>query len=174
MIVEDCCVSERGVEGASMETYRPMTLEEKLPDIFRYHSPKDDQPQKYEAIRSKALELAIVIVANTPQSADQTAAIRLLREAVMTANAEFRPQRRAGHRLKLMLKLGRLAERMRVTNPQRGRSLLSSTTKVRVLHRPPLSARSVESRSSDLTRRSAQRIRWTRSFRSAGADAMSA
>ena len=69
--------------------YRPMTLEEKLPGIFKYHAPKDGQPEKYEAIRNKALELAQVIVANTPQSADQTAAIRLLREAVMTANASI-------------------------------------------------------------------------------------
>lgn len=69
------------------ETYRPMTLAEKLPSIFTYHAPKDGQPAQYQAIRDKALELAEVIVANTPQSADQTAAIRLLREAVMTANA---------------------------------------------------------------------------------------
>ena len=71
------------------ETYRPMTLAEKLPDIFRYHAPKGNQPAQYEAIRNKALELAQVIVDNTPQSADQTAAIRLLREAVMTANASI-------------------------------------------------------------------------------------
>lgn len=54
---------------------------------FSYHSPKADQPSRYEAIRDSAKELATVIVTNTPPSADQTAAIRLLREAVMTANA---------------------------------------------------------------------------------------
>ena len=56
-------------------------------NIFTYHAPTSDQLPKYEAIRAKAKELGQVIVDNTPQSADQTAAIRLLREAVMTANA---------------------------------------------------------------------------------------
>lgn len=65
----------------------PPTLADKLTEIFTYHSPKGDQPKQYAAIREKALEMAQVIVSNTPQSADQTAAIRLLREAVMTANA---------------------------------------------------------------------------------------
>ena len=72
-----------------MPTDRPMTLAEKLPAIFTYHSPTGDQPDKYKAIRDKALEMAQVIVACTPTSADQTAAIRLLREAVMTANASI-------------------------------------------------------------------------------------
>jgi hypothetical protein len=56
-------------------------------NIFTYHSPTPDQLPKYEAIRAKAKELGQVIVDNTPAGADQTAAIRLLREAVMTANA---------------------------------------------------------------------------------------
>jgi hypothetical protein len=58
-----------------------------IENIFTYHSPTPDQLSKYEAIRAKAKELGHVIVENTPVSADQTAAIRLLREAVMTANA---------------------------------------------------------------------------------------
>lgn len=58
-----------------------------IENIFTYHSPTPDQLPKYEAIRAKAKELGHVIVENTPVSADQTAAIRLLREAVMTANA---------------------------------------------------------------------------------------
>ena len=73
--------------GQKIEFHRPKTLAEKLPEIFTYHAPKDDQPRKYIAIRDKALELAQLIVAETPACADQTAAIRLLREAVMTANA---------------------------------------------------------------------------------------
>ena len=63
------------------------TLEQKLSEIFQYHAPEGDQPQRYEAIRSSALALAKVICENTPMCADQAAAIRLLREAVMTANA---------------------------------------------------------------------------------------
>jgi hypothetical protein len=56
-------------------------------NIFSYHAPTTEQRFKYEVIRAKAKELGQVIVDNTPVSADQTAAIRLLREAVMTANA---------------------------------------------------------------------------------------
>ena len=58
-----------------------------IENIFTYHAPTPDQLPKYEAIRSKAKEMGQCIVDNTPGSADQTAAIRLLREAVMTANA---------------------------------------------------------------------------------------
>jgi len=58
-----------------------------IENIFTYHAPSAEQLPKYEAIRAKAKEMGQVIVDNTPGSADQTAAIRLLREAVMTANA---------------------------------------------------------------------------------------
>lgn len=64
-------------------------LKDKIDEIFTYHAPVGDDPQKYEKIRSKAKELANVILENTPECADQTAAIRQLREAVMTANASI-------------------------------------------------------------------------------------
>jgi len=57
-----------------------------IDDIFTYHAPTSEQLPKYEAIRAKARELGQVILENTPGSADQTAAIRLLRQTVMTAN----------------------------------------------------------------------------------------
>lgn len=57
--------------------------------LFTYHAPKEGQPVRYERIRGAAKELALIIVQNTPESADQTAAIRKLREAVMTANASI-------------------------------------------------------------------------------------
>lgn len=58
-----------------------------IENLFTYHPPKLGQPERYEAIRNKAKELAAIILASTPASADQTAAIRKLRETVMTANA---------------------------------------------------------------------------------------
>jgi hypothetical protein len=58
-----------------------------LANIFSYHAPKEGQAMKYETLRSAALEFAKEIVALTPAGADQTAAIRKVREAVMTANA---------------------------------------------------------------------------------------
>lgn len=60
---------------------------ENVVDVFSYHAPKEGQPARYEAVRSAARELAITILSNTFPCADQQAAIRLLREAVMTANA---------------------------------------------------------------------------------------
>lgn len=60
-----------------------------IENIFSYHPPKEGQPEKYEAIRNAAKILAHIIIANTPACADQTAAIRHLREAVMTANASI-------------------------------------------------------------------------------------
>jgi hypothetical protein len=64
-----------------------MDLKDKIEDLFTYHAPEGGQPAQYEAIRSAAKTFAHVVVANTPASADQTAAIRKLRECVMTANA---------------------------------------------------------------------------------------
>jgi hypothetical protein len=58
-----------------------------LEEIFTYHSPTGDQPARYQAIREAALTFAKVLEANVPDGADKSAAIRHLREAVMTANA---------------------------------------------------------------------------------------
>ena len=64
-----------------------MITDQDLQNWFSYHKPEGDQNEKYETIRTAALEFAQVILDETPQSADQTAAIRKVREAVMTANA---------------------------------------------------------------------------------------
>ena len=58
-----------------------------IENIFTYHAPEPDQIPKYEAIRGAAKLLAKPIVDNTPPCADQTAAIRKVREAAFTANA---------------------------------------------------------------------------------------
>lgn len=63
--------------------------QEQIEDIFTYHKPEADEPARYEHIRMAAQVLAKVIVENTPSSADQTVAIRKLREAVMVANASI-------------------------------------------------------------------------------------
>ena len=56
-------------------------------DVFSYHAPEGDQPERYQAIRAAALAFTVAILEHTPQCADQQAAVRLVREAVMTANA---------------------------------------------------------------------------------------
>ncbi len=55
--------------------------------VFKYHAPTPEQVVQYGAIREAAKHLAETILANSPVCADQTAALRHLREAVMTANA---------------------------------------------------------------------------------------
>lgn len=52
-----------------------------------YHPPTPDQIPKYEAVREAGKHLADVILESTPASADQSDAIRIVRNAVMVANA---------------------------------------------------------------------------------------
>lgn len=63
-----------------------MATQEDLENWFSYHPPKDTQQTRYEAIRAKARELAELIVSCSPPCADQTAALRKLRETVMAVN----------------------------------------------------------------------------------------
>lgn len=60
-----------------------------LNNWFTYHPPSKDQAIQYQTIRDAAQAFAFVILQNTPPSADQTTAIRKLRECVMTANASI-------------------------------------------------------------------------------------
>jgi hypothetical protein len=62
---------------------------ETIERLFSFHAPKPGQPERYMAIRNAAKNLAIVISLHTPPGADQSAAIRLLRQAVQTANASI-------------------------------------------------------------------------------------
>lgn len=58
-----------------------------LDNIFTYHAPKNDQVERYQAIRDAGKMLAQAIIDNTPGCPDQAMAVRKVREAVMTANA---------------------------------------------------------------------------------------
>lgn len=58
-----------------------------IEELFTYHAPTPSQQEALENIRSCAKTMAHAIDANVPACADQAAAIRLLRECVMTANA---------------------------------------------------------------------------------------
>jgi hypothetical protein len=59
---------------------------ENIEDIFSYHNEEWKIPH-YKEIREAAKNLAVVIVSTTPDCADRAAALRKLRETVMTANA---------------------------------------------------------------------------------------
>lgn len=58
-----------------------------LDNVFTYHKPFGDQPERYVAIREKAKEFAKLIVELTPASAEQTLALRDLQRCMMMANA---------------------------------------------------------------------------------------
>jgi len=58
-------------------------------DLENYHSPKADQPERYQAIRTKAEELAELIVASTPTSREQSLALTKLEETVFWANVSI-------------------------------------------------------------------------------------
>jgi hypothetical protein len=69
-------------------TARPLSDEEIIKDLFTYHAPQNKETvMKYEVVRDAAKHLALQIWKACPYGADRTAAIRKLREAVMTANA---------------------------------------------------------------------------------------
>ena len=60
---------------------------EQLYNWFVHHPPSGDHAERHAAIRDLGFELASVIVTLCPPCADTTAAVRKVREAVMTANA---------------------------------------------------------------------------------------
>lgn len=64
-------------------------LEAIVDTVFTYQPVEPDQIEKYQAIRQGARDFARTLLTNTPKSADQTMAIRKLRECVMTANASI-------------------------------------------------------------------------------------
>jgi len=58
-----------------------------LDHVFSYHSPTPAKAENYEELRASAKDFAATIQRLCPDCADQSAAIRLVREALMTANA---------------------------------------------------------------------------------------
>ena len=53
---------------------------------FKYHTPKDGQPQKYSQIREKAKELAYLIDEVCPNSREKSISQTKLEECSMWAN----------------------------------------------------------------------------------------
>lgn len=56
---------------------------------FTYHAPREGQPQKYEALRAKARELAEMIGELCPDSREKSLAVTKVEEGVMWANASI-------------------------------------------------------------------------------------
>lgn len=60
-----------------------------LENRYSYHSPKEDQPKRYEALRAKAKELAHMIDELCPNSREKSSAQTNLQQAIMWANASI-------------------------------------------------------------------------------------
>ena len=58
-----------------------------IDQTFTYHAPYGTQLDRYSTIRNTARSFAHLIKDSTPQSAEQTLALRHLQQAVMFANA---------------------------------------------------------------------------------------
>lgn len=63
------------------------SLRSRVENDFTYHPPKPGQPERYELIRSKAKDLALLILDVTPDGREQSTALTKIEEAVMHANA---------------------------------------------------------------------------------------
>lgn len=62
-------------------------MDDKIENAFTYHVPKAGQPEKYQAIREKAKELAYLINELVPVSRERSLAMTKLEECSMWANA---------------------------------------------------------------------------------------
>lgn len=78
----DRALGPRNFAGPSRER----TESEVLEQAFTFH-PAGDNERVYAAVRAAGKSLALTILNAVPKCADRTAAIRKVREAVMTANA---------------------------------------------------------------------------------------
>jgi len=54
---------------------------------FTYHSPRDDQPERYAMIREWGRQMAILVMQCCPPSRERSLALTKLEEVVMWANA---------------------------------------------------------------------------------------
>lgn len=70
------------------------TKEQQIERAFTYHPPKDDQPERYAAIRDQAKGLAHFLLRVTPASREQSVALTHLEEVVFWANASIAREER--------------------------------------------------------------------------------
>lgn len=61
--------------------------QDNIEDLFKYHAPTEIKRMRHEELRAAGLVFAQALMACTPRCADQSAAIRKIREAVMLGNS---------------------------------------------------------------------------------------
>jgi hypothetical protein len=62
-------------------------MDERIENNFTYHAPKPGQPEKYEALRAKAKELAYLIKESVPVGRESALAMTNLEQSIFWANA---------------------------------------------------------------------------------------
>ena len=63
--------------------------EHNIENNFTYHKPFGDQPERYEALRGKAKELAYLLDKSCPASREKSLAMTKLEESIFWANASI-------------------------------------------------------------------------------------
>ncbi|WP_246329229.1 DUF7681 family protein [Brevibacillus halotolerans] len=63
-------------------------MNQQIENTFKYHSPKEGQPEKYTSLREKAKQLAYLIEELSPNSSEKSLAMTNL-ESTMWANASI-------------------------------------------------------------------------------------
>lgn len=64
-------------------------MNERIENNFKYHAPKEDQPEKYTTLREKAKELAYLVEELCPESREKALSLTNLEQAIMWANASI-------------------------------------------------------------------------------------
>jgi len=64
-------------------------INDQIERAFKYHPPSGDQPQRYERLRAKAKELALLIQELCPASREASLALTHIENASMWANASI-------------------------------------------------------------------------------------
>ena len=67
-----------------------------LEDVFSYHRPTQDQAERHSEVKVAARAFAAAILRLAPDCADRAAALRHVREAMMTASAAIALEPAAG------------------------------------------------------------------------------
>lgn len=75
------------MQGAGVLGVHPVSMEYRIDNWFSYHPPTPEKTTSYCDLREAAKTFAKAIDLYCPDGADKSAAIRKVREAVMTANA---------------------------------------------------------------------------------------
>ena len=78
---------EAGEPADTSKLERVRITNQQIAHWFTYHQPDPEQVQQIQRIREAGAAFAQIVKDNSPGCADQSAAIRHVRDAVMTANA---------------------------------------------------------------------------------------